>query len=72
MISHLTNTVTFMSNSISESRHVGRSIIHFKSIYSHEINSLIVQICAHMQIFDKTFRMLIIQINVYIYFTNRA
>ena len=72
MISHLTSTVTFMTNSVGESRHVGRSIIHFKSIYSHAVNSIIVQICAHMQIFDKTFRMLIIQINVYIYFTIRA
>ena len=74
MFSYLTNTVTFMTNSVGESRHVGHSIIHFKSIYSRAVNSLIVQIRAHMQIFDKTFRMLIIQINVYIYiyFTNRA
>ena len=43
MISHLTNTVTFMTNSIGESRHVGHSIIHFKSIYFYAVNSLIVQ-----------------------------
>ena len=43
MISHLTNTVTFMTNSIGESRHVGHSIIRFKSIYFYSVNSLIVQ-----------------------------
>ena len=55
MISHLTNTVTFMTNSVGESRHVGHSIIHFKSIYSHVVSSFIVQINAYMQIFDKHF-----------------
>ena len=55
MISHLTNTVTFMTNSIGESRHGGHSIMYFKSIYSPAVNSLIVQINAHMQIFDKHF-----------------
>ena len=65
MISLLTNTVTFMMNSVGESHHVGHSIIHFKSIYSHEIISLIVQIHVHMQIFDKHFRIIIIQINIY-------
>ena len=55
MISHLTNTVTFMTNLVGESRHVGHSIMHFKSIYFHAVNSLIVQIHAHMQIFDKHF-----------------
>ena len=43
MISHLTNTVTFMTNSIGESRHVGHSITRFKSIYFYAVNSLIVQ-----------------------------
>ena len=43
MISHLTNTVTFMTNSIGESRHVGHSIIRFKSIYFYAVNPLIVQ-----------------------------
>ena len=43
MISHLTNTVTLMTNSIGESRHVGHSIIRFKSIYFYAVNSLIVQ-----------------------------
>ena len=43
VISHLTNTVTFMTNSIGESRHVGHSIIRFKSIYFYTVNSLIVQ-----------------------------
>ena len=43
MISHMTNTVTFMTNSIGESRHVGHSIIRFKSIYFYAVNSLIVQ-----------------------------
>ena len=43
MISHLTNTVTFMTNSIGESHHVGHSIIRFKSIYFYAVNSLIVQ-----------------------------
>ena len=55
MISHLTNTDTFVMNSVGESRHVGHSIMHFKSIYSYAVNSLIVQIQAHMQIFDKHF-----------------
>ena len=43
MISHLTNTVTFMTNSIGESRHVGHSIIRFKLIYFYAVNSPIVQ-----------------------------
>ena len=43
VISHLTTTVTFMMNSIGESRHVGHSIIRFKSIYFYAVNSLIVQ-----------------------------
>ena len=67
MISHLTNTITFMTNSVGESRHVGHSMTHFKLIYSHAVSSLIVQIHAHMKIFLKTFRILIIQINIYIY-----
>ena len=41
MISHLTITVTFMTNSVGESRHVGRSIIHFKSIYN------LTTLCVH-------------------------
>ena len=32
-----------MTNSIGESRHVGHSIIRFKSIYFYAVNSLIVQ-----------------------------
>ena len=55
MISHGTNTVTLMTNSVGESCHVGHSIIHFKSIYFHVVNSLMVQIHALMQIFDKHF-----------------
>ena len=55
MILHSTNTITFMTNSVSESRHVGHSILHFKSIYSHAIISLIVQIHVHMQIYEKYF-----------------
>ena len=55
MISHGTNTVTLMTNSVGESRHVGRSIIHFKSIYFNVVNSLMVQIHALMQVFDKHF-----------------
>ena len=43
VISHLKNTVTLMTNSIGESRHVGHSIIRFKSIYFYAVNSLIVQ-----------------------------
>ena len=43
MISHLITTVAFMMNSIGESRHVGHSIIRFKSIYFYAIISLIVQ-----------------------------
>ena len=50
VISHLTNTVTFMTNSIGESRHVGHSIIRFKSIYFYAVNSLIVQ-CMHTCIY---------------------
>ena len=47
--------VTLKTNSVGESRHVGHSIIHFKSIYFHVVNSLMVRIHAHMQIFDKHF-----------------
>ena len=47
--------VTLMTNSVGESRHIGHSIMHFKSICSHAIISLIVQIHVHMQIFDKRF-----------------
>ena len=53
MISHSTIMVTFMNNSVGESRHVGNSIIPFKSIDFYAVISLIVQIHAHMQIFDK-------------------
>ena len=56
MISHLTNTDTVMTNSVGESRRVGHSIMHFKSIYSYVVNSIIVQIHVHMQIFDKHFK----------------
>ena len=55
MISHSIITVTFMTNSVGESRHVGHSIIHFKSIYFYAVISLVVQIDAHMHIFDKRF-----------------
>ena len=55
MISHGIYTVTLMTNSVGESRHVGHSIIHFKSIYFHVVNSLMIQIHALMQIFDKHF-----------------
>ena len=50
MISHGTNTVTHMTNSVGESRHVGHSLIHFKSIYFHVVNSLMVQIRSHADI----------------------
>ena len=56
-----------MKNSVRESRHVGLSIIHFKSIYFHVVNSLIFQIHAHMQIFDRHFEYLYIYIYIYIY-----
>ena len=56
MIPHPTITVTFMMNSVGESRHVGHSILHFKSNYFYAINSLIVKIHAYMQIFDKNFK----------------
>ena len=65
MIPHLTNTVTFMTNSVGESRHVGHSIIRFKSIYFYAINSLIAQIYTYMQILVKHF-ILIIQIDKYV------
>ena len=65
MISHLTNTVTFMTNSVGESHHVGHSIIRFKSIYFYAINSLIAQIYTYMQIFVKHF-ILIIEIDKYV------
>ena len=55
MIPHLTISVTFMTNSVGESRHVGHPIIHFESTYVYAITSLIVQIFAHMHIFDKHF-----------------
>ena len=66
MISHLTNTVTFMTNLVGESRHVGHSIIRFKSIYFYAINSLVDQIYAYMQILGKHF-ILIIQIDIYMH-----
>ena len=56
MISHLSILVTFKTNSVSESRQVGHLIMHFKSIYFHVVNSLMVQIHTHMQIFDKHFK----------------
>ena len=65
MISHLTNMVTFMTNSVGESRHVGHSIILFKSIYFYAINSLIAQIYTYMHILVKHF-ILIIQIDKYV------
>ena len=57
MISHLTNTVTFMTNSVGESRHVGNSISHFKSVYFYAIISLVVQLHSHayMSMYDKQF-----------------
>ena len=55
VISHLTITVTLMTNSVGESRHVGHSMIHFKSIYFYAVISLIVQIQAHMHMCDKHF-----------------
>ena len=55
VVSHLTITVTFMTNSVGESRHVGHSMIHFKSIYFYALISLIVQIQAHMHMCDKHF-----------------
>ena len=55
MISHLTITVALMTNSVGESRHVGHSMIHFKSIYVYALISLIVQIQAHMHMCDKHF-----------------
>ena len=55
MISHLTILVTFMMNSVGEYRHVGHSIIHFKSFYFDIVNSLMVQIHAHMKTFDEHF-----------------
>ena len=55
MISHLTIPVAFMMNSVGESRHVGNSISHFKSVYFYAVNSLVVQIHAHayMSMYDK-------------------
>ena len=47
--------VILMTNSVGESRHVSHSIIHFKLIYFHIVNPLMVKIHAHMQIFDKHF-----------------
>ena len=55
MISNLITTVTFMTNSVGESRHVGHSIIRFK------INLLLgskfnySSIHAHMHLFDRHF-----------------
>ena len=45
--------VSFMTNSVGESHHVGHSIIHFESIYSYAVNSLIVQMHMCMEIFDN-------------------
>ena len=57
MISHLTITVAFMTNSVGESRHVGHSISHFKSVYFYAVSSLVVQIHTHayMSMYDKQF-----------------
>ena len=41
-------TITFMTNSVGESRHVGHSLLHFKSIYFYAITSLIIQIHVYM------------------------
>ena len=77
MISHLTNTVTFMTNSIGESRHVGHSIIRFKSIYFYAVNSLIVQYmhtCIYLTDISNTnnsnqYIYVYIYIYIYIYIT---
>ena len=65
MILHYTITVTFMTNSVGESRHVGHSIIRFKSIYFYAINSIIAQIYAYILILVKHF-ILLIQIDKYV------
>ena len=55
VISHSIFMITFMTNSVDESCHVGHSMIHFKSIYFYEVISLIVQIHAHMHMYDTHF-----------------
>ena len=55
MVSHLVITVTYMMNSVGESRHVGHFIIYFKSNYFYAVISLIIQIHAHMHMCDKHF-----------------
>ena len=55
VISHLTITVTFMTNSVGESSHVGHSISHFKSVYFYAVISLVVQIHGYMRMYDKHF-----------------
>ena len=53
MISDGTNTVTLMTNSVGESRHIGHSIIHFKSIVimiAYAIYTIITLICIHSHI----------------------
>ena len=47
--------ITFVKNSVGESRHVGDSMIHFKSVYFYAVISLIDQIPEHMHLFDKHF-----------------
>ena len=71
MISHLTITVTFMTNSVGESRHVGHSVIRFKthlllcSKFTCSSNTRIhADIC-------QTFQILIIRIDIFVYFANR-
>ena len=55
VVSHLTTTVTFMMNSIGESRPVGHSIIRFK-IYLLLCSKLTYSsIHAHMHLFDRHF-----------------
>ena len=71
--------VTFMTNSVGESRHVGNSMIHFNSIFSYAVISLIVQIHAHMHTCDKPFEYqsfksiyIYIYIHTYIYILQLA
>ena len=48
--------VTFMTDSISESRHVGRSICRFSSRCQELTNSFSIQLITHMQLIIKHFK----------------
>ena len=74
MISHGTNTFTLMTNSFGESRHVGHSIIHFKSIVimiAYAIYTIITLICIRSHICSFILRFSYFStIHIFLYFSH--